>query len=122
MTGSRNETNRGEGAFGAIVGIALFVVVAMAGIKIIPLHIKGNDIYDAMTEAANFGNLKAEDKLKYDVYRRAQEAGVPLQLSEIKLSRNGSLVKISAKYEMSADIFGYTYRYVFDRSVEKPAF
>jgi hypothetical protein len=119
--GNRRRT-RGEGAFGAVVGIAILVVAAIATFKILPLHIKGNDVFDAMTEAANFGNLKPEDKLRFDIFRRAQEAQVPLPLNEIKITRSGGLIKISAKYEMTADVLGYKYRYVFDRFVEKPTF
>ncbi len=113
---------RGEGAFRAVVGIALLVVACIVAFKIIPLHIKGNDVFDAMTEAANFGNLKPEDNLRWDIYRRAQEAQVPLPLNEIKIMRNGGLIRIAAKYEMTVDVLGYKYRYVFDRFVEKPAF
>jgi hypothetical protein len=119
--GSRGR-RRGEGAFGAVVGIAILVVACIAAFKIIPLHIKGNDVFDAMTEAANFGNLKPEDKLRFDIFRRAQDAQVPLPLTEIKISRYGGLIKISAKYEMTVDVLGYKYRYVFDRFVEKPTF
>jgi hypothetical protein len=113
---------RGEGAFGAVIGIALLVVACIAAFKIIPLHIKGNDVFDAMTEAANFGNLKPEEKLRWDIHKRALDAQVPLPLNEIKISKNNGLIRISAKYEMTVDIFGYKYRYPFDRFVEKPTF
>ena len=122
MGTSSRVRRRGEGAFGAVVGFALLVAACIAAFRIVPLHIKGNDVYDAMTEAANFGNLKTEEKLRWDVYRRAQEAQVPLLLNEIKITKNGSLIKIAAKYEMTVDVFGYKYQYVVDRSVEKPAF
>ncbi len=122
MGTDRRARRRGEGAFGAVVGIALLVVACIVAFKIIPLYIKGNDVFDGMTEAANFGSLKSEDKLRWDVYKRAQEAQVPLPLNEIKITRNGALIRIAAKYEMTVDIFGYKYRYVFDRFVEKPTF
>jgi len=122
MGSTSRARRRGEGAFGVVVGIALLVVACIAAFKIIPLHIKGNDVFDAMTEAANFGNLKPEDKLRWDIYKRAQEAQVPLLLNEIKITKNGSLIRISAKYEMTADVLGYKYQYAFDRFVEKPTF
>jgi hypothetical protein len=122
MSAGSKGRRRGEGAFGAVVGIAILVVVCIAAFRIVPLHIKGNDVFDAMTEAANFGNLKSEDKLKFDIFRRAQDAQVPLPLTEIKITRNAGLIKISAKYEMTVDVLGYKYRYVFDRFVEKPTF
>jgi hypothetical protein len=113
---------RGEGAFGAVVGIAILVVTCIAAFKILPLHIKGNDVYDAMTEAANFGNLKPEDRLRWDIHQRAVEAQVPLPIDEIKISKGNGQIRISAKYEMTVDVLGYKYRYAFDRFVEKPTF
>ena len=59
---------RGEGAFGAIVSIVILIVAGIALVKIVPLHIAGNAVYDAMSEQANFGGLKTFDKLAYEVY------------------------------------------------------
>ena len=120
-SGSRGR-RRGEGAFGAVVGIAILAVACLAAFKILPLHIKGNDVFDSMTEAANFGNLKPEEKLRYDIHRRAVDAQVPLPIDEIKITKGNGQIRISAKYEMSVDVLGYRYRYVFDRFVEKPTF
>ena len=53
--------------------------------RIVPLHIRGNEVLDAMNEAANFGGLKALEKLQLDVYLKAQEAKVPLQMQDIRV-------------------------------------
>ena len=79
--------NRGEGAFGLIVGLAILFVVAVACVRIVPLHIHGNEVLDAMNEAANFGGLKALEKLQLDVYLKAQEAKVPLQMQDIRVEQ-----------------------------------
>ena len=91
-------------------------------VKIVPLYIHGNDVLDAMNEAANFGGLKPMEKLQMDVYLRAQDARVPLKLEAIRIERAGSYITISARYEQTADIFGYKYVYKFDKRVEKPVF
>ena len=113
---------RGEGAFGLIVGLGVLFVVVVACVRIVPLHIHGNEILDAMNEAANFGGLKPLEKLQMDVYMRAQDAKVPLKLDAIRVERNGSYISISARYEQTADIFGYKYVYRFDKRIEKPVF
>jgi hypothetical protein len=118
----RRNGNRGEGAFGLIVGLAILFVVAVACVRIVPLHIHGNEVLDAMNEAANFGGLKPLDKLRMDVYLKAQDAKVPLQMQDIHVDKNGSYVVISARYKQTADIFGYKYVYTFDKKVEKPVF
>jgi hypothetical protein len=113
---------RGEGGFGTIVGLVLLVLVSIALVKIVPLHIKGNNIYDSMQEEANFGSVKRFEKIQYDIYMVAQENGVPLPLNEVKISKWASNIRIEAKYEMSVKVLGYNYVYKFDKMVEKPVF
>jgi hypothetical protein len=112
----------GEGAFGLVVGLAILFVVVVGCVRIVPLHIHGNEVLDAMNEAANFGGLKLPERLQMDVYLRAQGARVPLKLEAIRVERTGSYVAISARYEQTVDIFGYKYVYRFDKRVEKPVF
>jgi hypothetical protein len=113
---------RGEGAFGLILGLGLLFVVVVACVRILPLYIHGNEVFDAMNEAANFGGLKGPEKLKMDIYLKAQDARVPLKMEAIRIERSGTYIAISAQYEQTADIFGYKYVYRFDKRVEKPVF
>ncbi len=115
-------SQRGEGAFGLIVGLGILFLVVVSLVRIVPLHIHGNEVLDAMNEAANFGGLKGLEKLKMDIYLKAQNAKVPLKMDAIRVERNGTYITISAQYEQSADIFGYRYVYKFDKKVEKPVF
>lgn len=118
----RRARNRGEGAFGLVVGLAVLFVAAVALVRIVPLHVHGNEVLDAMNEAANFGGLKGLEKLQLDVYIKAQEAKVPLQMQDIRVERSGTYIVISARYKQTADIFGFKYVYNFDKKVEKPVF
>ena len=121
MRQAARKSRRGEGAFGLVVGLAiLFVVVGL--VKIVPLHVHGNEILDALNEAANFGGLKSPEKLKMDVYLRAQDSKVPLKIEAILVERSGTYIAVSAKYDQTVDIFGYKYVYRFDKRVEKPVF
>lgn len=115
-------SRRGEGAFGLIVGLGVLFVVVVALVRILPLHIHGNEVLDSMNEAANFGGLKSPDKLKMDIYLKAQNSKVPLKLEAIRIERSGSYIAISAQYEQTADVLGYKYVYKFDKRVEKPVF
>jgi hypothetical protein len=113
---------RGEGAFGLIVGLGVLFVVVVACVRILPLHIHGNEVLDAMNEAANFGGLKSHEKLRMDIFLKAQDAKVPLKMDAIRIERSGTYITVSAQYEQTADIFGYKYVYRFDKKVEKPVF
>ena len=118
----RRASTRGEGAFGFIVGLLLLIAAIISGIRILPLHIHGTEVYDAMNEAANFGSLKTPEALQNDVFAKAQEARVPLQKADIKVDKGGGYIVIAAKYTQTVDIFGFKYTYVFDKRVEKPTF
>jgi len=122
MRRAATRSRRGEGAFGLIVGLAVLFVVVVTIVRVVPLHIHGNEVLDAMNEAANFGGLKTLEKLKYDVFLHAQDARVPLTLEAIRVERNGTYIAISARYEQTVEIFGYKYVYKFDKRVEKPVF
>jgi hypothetical protein len=113
---------RGEGAFGTIVGIAVVVLVGIVLFKIVPLHIAGNRVLDAMTEQANFAGVKPLEKIQYEIFVAAQEAGTPLALQEIKISRRASDVIVEAKYTQKVSVLGYQYIYAFDKTVQKPVF
>ncbi len=113
---------RGEGAFGTIVGIALVILVGIALFKIVPLHIAGNAVLDAMSEQANFAGVKTPDKIQYEIFVAAQDAGTPLLLQDIKIRRQGSDVIVEAKYLQKVSVLGYQYTYAFDKAVQKPVF
>ncbi len=122
MRQAARESRRGEGAFGLVVGLAILFVVVVGLVRIVPLHIRGNEVLDSLNEAANFGGLKTPEKLQMDVYLRAQDSKVPLKLEAIRVERSGTYIAISAKYEQMVDVFGYKYVYRFDKRVEKPVF
>jgi len=113
---------RGEGMFGLLIGLAVLFVAVTAGFKIVPLHIHGAEILDAMNEAANFGGLKAPEKLQQDILSRAEDSRVAMKPQNITIVRNGPYIVIQVKYQETTDIFGYKYVYNFDKKVEKLVF
>lgn len=122
MRDQTRRRQRGEGMFGLLIGLAVLFVAVTAGFKIVPLHIHGAEILDAMNEAANFGGLKAPEKLQHDILSRAEDSRVPMKLQNIVIVRNGPYIVIQVKYQETADIFGYKYVYNFDKKVEKLVF
>ena len=122
MRGRHSSATRGEGAFGMIIGLIILIAAIISGIRVLPLHIHGAEITDAMNEAANFGSLKSPEALQNDVFQKAQDVHVPLRKQDIKVDKGGGYVAISVSYTQTVDIFGYKYVYSFDKRVEKPTF
>ncbi|MFI5179761.1 MAG: hypothetical protein ACHQPI_00005, partial [Thermoanaerobaculia bacterium] len=113
---------RGEGMFGLLIALVLLFVVVTAGVKIIPLHIHGAEMFDAMNEAANFGGLKPVEKLQDELYTKAQEIRVPVKPQNVTVVRNGGYVVVQVRYQETVDVFTYKYVYNFDKKVEKLVF
>ena len=95
--------NRGEGAFGTIVGIVIVVLVGIALFKIVPLHIAGNKVLDAMNEQANFAGVKTLDKIQYEIFVAAQEAGTPLTPSACACADHRSIVEATPAERRAAN-------------------
>lgn len=113
---------RGEGALKAVISIVVLIVVVIAGAKIVPVHIRGNELWDTMQEQANFGGVRAPEKLQDAIFNKSQELGIPIQRNEISVTSRGQNIVVSAKYTQTVDVFGYKYVYNFDRTSEKPIF
>jgi len=75
-----------------------------------------------MTETANFGGLKAPERLQQDLFARAEDVRAPIKLENISVTRNGPYIVVEVKYQESVDVFGYKYVYNFDKKVEKLVF
>ncbi len=113
---------RGEGMFGVLIALVLVFVAVTAGIKIIPLHIHGAEMIDAMNEAANFGGLKPVEKLQDELYAKAQEIHVPVKPQDLTVIRNGGYIVVQVRYQETVDVFTYKYVYNFDKKIEKLVF
>ncbi len=122
MRGEAGRRQRGEGMFGLLVALVLVFVAVMAGIKIIPLHIHGAEMLDAMNEAANFGGLKPVEKLQGEILTKAQDLRVPVKPQDVSVVRNGGYIVVQLRYQETVEVFTYKYVYNFDKKVEKLVF
>ncbi len=113
---------RGEGMFGVLVALVVVFVAVTAGIKIIPLHIHGAEMLDAMNETANFGGLKPIEKLRDELYAKAQEIRVPVKPQDLTVVRNGGYIVVQVSYQETVDVFTYKYVYTFNKKIEKLVF
>jgi len=122
MRGQVGRRQRGEGMVGLLIALVVVFVVVTAGIKIIPLHIHGAEMIDAMNEVANFGGLRPIEKLRDELLSRAQEIRVPIKPQDVSVVRNGGYIVVQMRYQETVEVFTYKYVYNFDKKVEKLVF
>ena len=108
--------------FGVLVALVVVFVGVTAGIKIVPLHIHGAEMVDAMNETANFGGLKPVEKLHDELYMKASEIHVPVRPQDVSVVRDGSYIVVQIRYQETVDVFSYKYVYNFDKKIEKLVF
>lgn len=122
MRSTNGRRRRGEGGFKVLISLTILFVAGYAAFKIVPVHLQGNELTDAMDEAANFAGMKPLDKLKYDIFQKAQKAGLAININDIKIERRGPNILISCKYQRKVDVLGYEYVYDYDKTIEKTIF
>lgn len=122
MHGEAGRRQRGEGMFGLLIALVVVFVAVTAGSKIIPLHIHGAEMIDAMNEVANFGGLRPTDKLREELLSKAQELRLPVKPQDVTVVRNGGYIVVQVRYQETVEVFTYKYVYNFDKKVEKLVF
>jgi hypothetical protein len=103
------------------------VVLALVGHvlwKVVPVKIRTSEFYDVMQEQAAFGSIKSTDQIQHEILRRAEELRIPVTKDNLKVERTRESVVVEAHYQITIELFGGAYKYVwkFDPIVTRPTF
>jgi hypothetical protein len=97
-----------------IGGFTLFVVMAILGIKIVPVYFSNFQFEDAIKNEAlqsTYGTRSEED-IRDTVIKRAHEYDIPLTAKQVHVSRSGSngtgTLSIEADYSVPVNLPGYS--------------
>jgi hypothetical protein len=111
---------RGNGRLKAILWTAVFVFVAYAAFKIIPVYIAEYQLADKMQEQARFAvvNHYTEEQIRDTIYKTAKELDIPVAREQIKVLSSQQLVQISLDYTVPVDLIVYRVQLHFTPSSE----
>lgn len=97
-----------------IGGFALFVAMAILGIKIVPVYFSNFQFEDAIKNEAlqsTYGTRSEED-IRDSIIKRAREYDIPLTAKQVHVSRTGSYgtgtISIEADYSVPVSLPGYS--------------
>ena len=97
-----------------IGGFTLFVVMAILGIKIVPVYFSNFQFEDAIKNEAlqsTYGTRSEED-IRDTILKRAREYDIPLTAKQVHVSRSGSngtgTLSIEADYSVPVNLPGYS--------------
>lgn len=90
--------------------ITLIILGAMVfgAIKVVPSWFANYQLQDAITTEARFATStypkKTAEDIQGDVFKRAQELGVPAKKEDIKVTFDGNLITITLDYSVTYDL------------------
>ncbi len=102
------------GSMKMIGAFALFVAMAIVGIKIVPVYFSNFQFEDAIkTEAlqSTYGS-RSEDDIRDTIIKRAREYDIQLTTKQVHVSRTGTngtgTLSIEADYSVPVNLPGYS--------------
>ncbi len=114
---------RGEGRFGAMLGLLVLALTIYLGFKVIPVMVRGYEFRDYLEEQARFAATRRDDDdVRKAVILKARELELPVLGKDITLVRTSSRFDIAVKYTVQIETPVYTYDWVFDEKQSSPLF
>jgi YbbR domain-containing protein len=105
-----------------IAGFALFVVMAIVGLMIVPVYFSNYQFEDSIKNEAlqsTYGNRTEED-IRDSVIKHGKEYDIPLTAKQVHVSRTGSngsgTLSIEVDYSVPVDLPGYPTTFEFHPS------
>jgi hypothetical protein len=88
------------GRIKTLLGLLVFVTVIYMGWMLLPVYMANYQFQDAIVTLGKFSGsgFKNEDEIREEVMKKAKELDVPVKSDEVKVTRNGNSVEISADY------------------------
>ena len=83
---------RGEGRVGCLFWAVVFAVVALIGVKAVPVKYKSSQLFDFMDEQAKFAQQTTPDAMKKAILRKARELQLPLDPKKLTVSKQGGRI------------------------------
>jgi hypothetical protein len=90
------------------ITIIILGAMAFCAVKVAPSFFANYQLNDAMTTEARFANStypkKTMDDIQDDVFKKAQELGVPIRKEDVKVIMEGNLISITVDYSVTWDL------------------
>ena len=103
-----HDGQRGGAKLSFAITIIILAIMVFCAVKVVPSWFANYQLQDAITTEARFATStypkKTPEDIQGDVFKKAQELGVPARKEDIKVSFDGNLVTISLDYSVSYDL------------------
>jgi len=90
--------------------------------KAVPIKVNSAELYDYMTEQAQFAYRASAAQLKQRILERADQLDLPLKAKNLEVTKTNRRVRIVCHYTVPIEFPGYTYYWKFEHEVDRPVF
>ena len=119
----RRRSERGEGNFGCILWLLALGLVTLIAWKAVPVKIASTQLYDFMDEQAKFAAARTPpDEIAKAIVSRAHQLDLPLDKTDVHVTRDGDRIFMDVEYTVPLDFPGYTYKWHFHQKLDRPIF
>lgn len=112
---AKRAKERGGSKINALLVLIILGAIVFTAVKIVPPEFANYQIQDSMETEARFAiaNRKPVEEIRDDVWKKAQELGLPVKRDDIKVNTNQSTIEISISYTVPIDLQVYQFNLDF---------
>lgn len=118
----RKRSELGEGQFGCIVGLIVFVAVIFIAYKLIPVKVKASELRQEVFDESKSAGSHNDEKIRKIILAKARDLELPLDDSGVKIERKAENIHVNVQYTVPIKFPGFTYQWHFEHNAENPIF
>ena len=117
MTRSNGNGERGGSKLSLLVTLIIVGALGFTAVKIIPVYVESYQFQDSIEAESRFALTgypkKSIDDIRDDVYKKAQDLGIPAKREDIRVNVTNGSVEIGTDYSVLIDLKIYQYTLQF---------
>jgi hypothetical protein len=110
-------SQRGGSRMSLILTLAIVAAMVFAAVKIVPAYFANFEFQDAINSESQFALTgypkRNQDDIQEEVYKKAQELGIPAKKDDIHVIMTSGTVSISLDYTVPIDLSVYQFSLQF---------
>ncbi len=110
-------SQRGGSRLNLIVTLAIMAAMVFAAVKIVPVYFANYEFQDAINSESQFALTgypkRSQDDIQQEVYKKAQQLGIPAKKDDIHVIMTTGTVSISLDYTVPIDLSLYQFNLQF---------
>jgi hypothetical protein len=123
-TMNRWRGQRGDVPVGCLVGLVVLAIVALIGIKAVPIMLNVQEFEKEVRAVADRGNRidYTDKRMIARLTAAAEELDIPITAEDIRIDRTKSRIRIRVDFVKEIDFPGYTYVWHKEIDEDRPIF